>query len=150
MNKTCDCHPFNLLREPGGSLTAYLSVNCFGKNLTQLPKISQYTWELNVSHNHIGNLAMLNSSLYNNLRRLDLSNNLVTNLKDLTNSGFVKKFDLLYINSNKFRKVKTLCQIEVARLYYSTNYYIFAWRLSRFLAIFLWKLKPPWARLIYK
>lgn len=105
MNKTCECHPFNLLRGETGKPTVYLTVNCVGKNLTELPRVSPYTWELNVSHNHIKSLKTLNSSMYKNLRRLDISHNYVKNLNDLTSSSFIRKFDLLYINSNRFEKV---------------------------------------------
>lgn len=111
MNKTCECHPFNLLRDTEGKLTAYLTLNCSHKNLTQLPRVSNYTWELNASSNYISCLDNLNETWFPKLRRLDITHNWIADLSSITESSFMKDFDMLNISSNRISYVTSTTPI---------------------------------------
>ncbi|XP_076264676.1 leucine-rich repeat domain-containing protein hfw isoform X2 [Rhynchophorus ferrugineus] len=105
-NCTCNMHRLNLSQ---GKLPSFeVAVNCSGKKYFTLPvPLPPDTILLDVSNNNITSLKELSHPSYQNLRYFYADNNQIASIQPLEGSKFINNFDTLSLQRNKIKLIET-------------------------------------------
>ncbi|XP_056632043.1 protein halfway [Diorhabda sublineata] len=102
----CTCNIQSLNFGEGMPRVFTVDVNCSEMNLLTLPKrLPPYTVKLDVSNNNITSLKELSDSSYNFLKEFNADNNQIESLKLLEATGFRYTLEVLSLRNNKIKYI---------------------------------------------
>ncbi|KAG5863709.1 hypothetical protein JTB14_037304 [Gonioctena quinquepunctata] len=117
--KNCTCEPFGLELVIGQPRAYSVQMNCSGAKLFSLPvPLPQRTVVLDVSNNNITSLRELSNESYEYLTHLNADNNQIQTINHLEGTKFMNNFLTLSLKNNKIKTIETylLSNIEFYRI----------------------------------
>lgn len=121
----CTCKPYQLDIIIGKPPTFSVEVNCSGAHLQSLPTpLPPFTIHLDVSNNNITSLKELSDPSYQYLRYLYADNNQISSIQHLEGTKFYNSFTTLSLRNNKIKTFETylLWNIKFYRISSSTRH----------------------------
>ncbi|CAG9864494.1 unnamed protein product [Phyllotreta striolata] len=104
----CTCSPYVLNLGTKVPRVHTVEVNCTNSNLLRLPhQLPPHTATLDVSNNNITSLKELSEPSYKELIFLRADNNLITSIEPLEGTQFKSIFELLSLRNNKIKFIDT-------------------------------------------
>ncbi|CAH1179202.1 unnamed protein product [Phaedon cochleariae] len=106
--KNCTCKPHRLDIVMGKSPTFTVAMNCSGAKMLSLPvPLPLNTDTLDVSNNNITSLKELSHESYQHLMFLYADNNQIRSIQPLEGTKFMSNFDTLSLRNNKIKTIET-------------------------------------------
>ncbi|XP_066139339.1 protein halfway isoform X2 [Euwallacea fornicatus] len=116
----CSCETYRLNLSPEKLSTIEVAMNCSGKKFHSLPvPLPVNTIYLDVSNNKITSIKELSDPSYQNLRNFIADNNRISSIQPLEGTKFISNFNTLSLQRNDIRVLETyvLDNIQFERNY---------------------------------